>query len=459
MNTEKLELIEAKMGALEGVKEKDIDFKDYSLRKIKDLITGFEFQKILYKLGERGVENKIDYSFLTEVSDTFSLVSEEIKKVKEDIDYFEFQKEGEVFDFKRLKEIFKEKKLRERYPKFNFKRYKELVKEPVLELTNFKDEKIKYDSYVVKKIIIGINQMIFDEMDLRIMNVGKEGAGKSLWSSQLILYIHWFLSEVGLIQYDFEVTKLFFSSLENMLKEQDIQENNDFFRIYCLDEGYELNRMNYREEGSMSYKDSMRSDRKMLRIELLNLPQLGELETSITLTRTNFIFYSDMYSDVNTGTVKKGDVKMYILPRGKVIYSPYQRRNLTDKEITNTLSSILKDKNDSYKGLPDSLLVHRFQVQGVWGFNKDKYDAHIKKENRVKRVKSFIKMTDYVGYILYKKLPKISHWGTFDMADKADKKMYGTIQKFLKNDIQKRYLMNEDIRRKFDILYSREKNE
>jgi hypothetical protein len=384
------------------------------------------------------------------------MVSDEIKKSKDDIDFYEFQKKGEVFDFKELKKEWNSRNLKERYPHFDFEKYKAFVRDPILEIKNFNGETIKFDYFLVRKLIIAVNQMIFSEMDLRIINTGKEGSGKSLFSSQLLLYIHTFLSEIGLIKYNFDVTRLFFSSLDKMLGDQDAQEETDYFRIFCLDEGYELNRMNYREESSLSYKDSMRSDRKMLRIELLNLPQMGELETSITLTRTNFIFYSDMSSNIKTGTVKKGDVYMYIIPRGNFIYSPYQRRNITDKEIINSLTKVLKDKNDSYKGLPESILVHRFKVEGIWGFDKDKYDKHIKKENKERRTKAFIKINDYIGYILFKKLPKMSLWGSFDMKKKGDKKMYHTVQKFIKKEIERRYIMNKEITEKFDRLYMEE---
>jgi len=454
MKEQQLLKIEKKLGNLDSLKDSDVKFKAISLKKLNDLLTGFEFQNLIEKIRNKNITKRMTYSLLSELQDSFDLVSTEVRKTKEDIDFYQFQMDGNVFDFKKLKQMFKDNGLKKRYPNFNFKRYEELIKNPVLEIKNFEGVMVPYDSFVVRKIMIAIHQMVFSEMDFRIINTGKEGAGKSCWASQLILYIHWFLTEIGLIKYDFEVTKLFFSSLETMLGHQERQDEADYFRLFCLDEGYELNRMNYREEGSLTYKDSMRSDRKMLRIEIINLPQMGELETAITLTRTNFIFYSDMSSDIKTGTVKKGDNYMYILPRGKYVYSPYQRRNVTDKEIINTLSRILKDKNDSYKGLPESMLIHKFRTKGIWGFDKIKYDSYIKNENKKKRMRSFIKMSDRVGYILFQKLPKISLWGSFDMKKKNDKAMYHLVQKFLKKDIGDRYMKNDDLRTAMERHYN-----
>lgn len=425
-----------------------------SIKRVKHVLSDFELKDIVDKIHDPVHFKNFNYANLVDLQDKVSKLNETIDIAKEQIDLLEFHKRGEVFDFGRLRKIFKEQDLHKKFPKFNFDRFEELVKNPVLELENFKGEKIKYDRFVVKKILMGINQMIFSEMDLYMINVGKEGSGKSCFASQLLLYMYFIIKEVGLVEYEYDVKKLFFSSLQRMLEVQENQPNDDYFRIMCLDEAYELNRGNYREENSKEYKDDMRSSRKMLRIVILNLPQIGELETAITLTRTNFIFYSDMDSDTKLGTVKKGDINMYILPRGKKIYSPYQRRNISDAEITNSINKVMRDKNDAYKGFPKNTLIHRFRAKGIWGFDKEKYDAFIKNENKKRRLTGNIKMTDYVGYILYKKLPAIKHWGAFDLKDKKDKTMYNAVQKWLRNNISKRYITNPELVTKFELLYN-----
>lgn len=426
--------------------------KSQNLKKVKELVSNHDLQTLLTKLDY----SNFDYSNLVELADLFREFSVRIDNLKEEIDLDEFFVTGQILNFKKLRKIFDKKNLRQKFPNFNFERYEELVKNPNLELENFRHQKIKYSKNLVRKLMLGINQMIFDEMDLRIINAGKEGAGKSLFASQLILYLHWFLKEIGLIEYGYHIKKMFYSSLNSMMEDQDVQKDNDYFRIFCLDEGYELNRQNFREELSRSYKDGMRSSRKMLRIEIINLPQLGELETAITLTRTNFIFVTDMDSEPETGTVKKGEVYFYIIPRGKLIYSPFQRRNITDEEIINDISKVMKDKNDSYKGLPKNCLIDKLKVEGVWGFDKDKYDEHIKSENRKRRLSNSVALSQNVAWILYRKLPKVANWGTFDLKDDVDKKMYNTFKAWWKKKLEFYFLNNPDAEKRNKRIYGEE---
>ena len=440
----------------EELDRSDYDIEKKNLYKIAHLLNDYEMHRLIERINNEDYIKDFKYSNLVDLHGKINQLSEALKEAKEEIDLETFYKNGEVLNFKKLRKKFKDGNLKARYPNFNFEAYEELFRNPVLEVSNFKGEIVKFDKFLVKKLLIAINQMIFSEMDFYITNVGKEGAGKSCFSSQLLLYLYFVLTKAGLIEYAYDIKKLFFSSVRSILEEQEAQKDGDYFRIMVLDEAYELNRQNFREESSREFKTDMRASRKMLRIVILNLPQIGELETAITLTRTNFIFYSDMDSDMETGTVKKGEVSMYIIPRGKFVYSPYQRRNVSDEEITNSLNRVMKDKNDAYKGFPKNTLIHKFKFAGVWGFDKDKYDKHIKSENKKRKLVGDIKMSDYVGYILYKKLPPLKHWG-FDMKVKKDKRMYYTVQKFLKTKIDYRFIMNPDIRQKFDAIMEEER--
>lgn len=385
----------------------------------------------LKELSKLNNAHSLSYQEFMENCDLIIESSEKIKVIRDRLEYLQMLKDGDRFDFKELKRMLKQREVYKKFPNFKFERYKELLNNPVLTLKNFEGKEIQYDPFVIDKLLIGINQLVFDEMDLRIINVGKEGSGKSCFSSQSILYIWWFCNEVGLIEYEYDVTKLFYSSVGKLLEEQEKQKDNDYCRIFCLDEGYELNRQNFREEDSRSYKDSMRSDRKMLRIEIINLPQLGELELAITQTRTNFIFDAQLRGSLKTGTLQKGLINFYTIPRGDYMYSRFHRRELPAKEIVNELSRVLKDKNDSYKGLPKSIIIDQFNFKGVWGFDKSIYDAYIKKENKLRRVKkNDIKCTDHIVWCIYKKLAKTGQLGMFDRTKKFDAMLYKTWQSF-----------------------------
>ena len=417
----------------------DFSLESRNIKKITHLLGNYELVSLLHKIEDVEYLKKFNYEDLCLLDTKFKQLSDEVALAKEEIDLDEFYKRGSMINFTKLRKKFKRLGLSKRYPNFNIDRYEELVTNPVLELENYAGEKIFYSKFLVRKILIGINQMIFDEMDLYITTVGKEGSGKSCFCSQLILYFHWVLTEIGLIEYAYDVKKIFFSSLATMLEEQEGQEDNDYFRLFALDEGYELNRQNYREESSKLFKDGMRSDRKMQRIVLINLPQIGELETSILLDRVNFIFFADMDSDPETGTLKKGTINFHIIPRGNIIYSPYQKRNITSKEIRNDITKVMKDKNEAYKGIPFNTIVDRFNFKGVWGFNKEVYDRFIKKENKNRRAEGSIRISNKIAYIMFTKIPALKNWD-FDMSDKMDKRMYFTFQKFFKKAIKEKFI-------------------
>lgn len=415
--------------------EKELTLEQKNIEKVKHIINEFETRQLLSNILDDSYAEKLNYSDLVDLQDKLELLKKTIDDAKEEIDLDEFYKRGEIVDFKKLKIMFKERNIKKRFPKFDMNAYEKLLRNPPLDLTNFKGKVIKYDSYVVKKLLIGIHQMIFDEMDLYIANCGSEGSGKSCWSSQLIFYLYTVLKTVGLVEYEYDVKKLFYSSLKTMMSEMDEhaeKDDKDYFRIFALDEAYELNRSNYREDSSKLFKDSMRADRKLQRILMLNLPQLGELELAIIQTRLNFIFDVKMDNQTDTGTLKKGLINLYIMPRGEKIYSTKHRQEITKSEIVNSVSQVIRDKNDSYKGLPINCIVHQFKFAGVWGFDKEIYDKHIKKENRKRRTEGDIKITNYQSYLLYRFMPALKDWDKIDKSNKLDKKAYYTITKLVK---------------------------
>jgi hypothetical protein len=428
-----LEAIHKELELYESLEAKDLTLEKRNINKVKHILADFETRQLLKRILSDEYITKVNYGDIVELNDKIALIKEVVQEAKEEIDLDEFYKRGEIIDFRKLKAYFKANDLQKRFPNFKLDKYEELIKNPPLQLTNFKGEVIHYDKFIVRKILIGINQMIFNEMDLYLANSGSEGSGKSCWSSQLIFYLYHILKEVGLITYDYDVKKLFFSSLKSMIEVMDEQEDNDYFRIMALDEAYELNRSNFRDENSKLFKDDMRSSRKMQRIIMLNLPQLGELELPIIQTRLNFIFDVKMDNQVDTGMLKKGNIDFYIMPRGKTIYSTVHRRDIGKAEIVNSISAIMKDKNDSYKGLPKNCLIHQFKFAGVWGFNKEIYDKHIKKENKKRRTEGEnFKLSKYGQYLLYRYMPDLANWDKIDKSNKADKKAYYNLQKIRK---------------------------
>jgi hypothetical protein len=448
-----LESIHKELEIYEREESKELTLETRNIKKVKHILSDFETRQLLTNILSDDYIKKINYGDLVDLQDKITLFKKVIDEAKEDIDLDEFYKRGEVVDFAKLKAYFKQNKLHKRFPKFDMEKYESIMRNPPLTITNFQNETITYDKYIVKKLLIGINQMIFNEMDLYLSNCGTEGSGKSCWSSQLILYLYHILKEVGLIEYEYDVRKLFFSSLKSMIEVMDEQEDNDYFRIMALDEAYELNRSNFRDENSKLFKDDMRSSRKMQRIIMLNLPQLGELELPIIQTRINFIFDVRMDNQVDTGTLKKGLIDFYVMPRGSKIYSTLHRKEISKSEIVNSISAIMKDKNDSYKGLPNNCLIHQFKFPAVWGFDKEVYDKHIKKENRKRRTEGDFKLSKYQMYIMYQYMPPLKNWSKIDKSNSLDKKAYYTLQKLF-SALKRPFLENKDLednmRRRFE---------
>jgi len=412
---------------------RDIDYLAGSKYVNKDYKTKFNqlLSELVYisRIKEHDIE---DYRFF-ETIDRLNEIVKELNRLRDTVEYETILKKSQQVNEARLKQLFKERDLKKRFPNFSLKRYLELYNNPPLELQNYQGKTIFYDKIVARKFMIAINQMIFDEMDLYIINTGKEGSGKSCLSSQQLLFLYYIITETGLAKYNYKISEIFFSSIEKFLERSFELDLNDYFRILVLDEAYDLNRGNFYEQTSKIFKQDMRASRKQQKITILNLPQLGELDISITLSRANFIFETRMGNDLRTNSLKKGSVDMYIIPRGNKIYSYARNREIPRVEILEAFAKRFEKKTSYYVELPREFRVHTFEFNNVWGFNKYKYAELVKRQNKEHIVLSDrVELTEYMQYILYKKLPQMKHWGTWDLKDGQDKKLYFTIQKFLK---------------------------
>lgn len=420
--------------------------KDNILLKIKgridlinsELVNGFSFDDKNKMVIEDVINENIPIINNFNLNSDINVLEKAIKNiydivhgVKEEIDLFDFVNNNKFFDTIALKKMFFKKNLNKKFTNFNIDKYLELLNNPPLSYKNFKGETIYFDLYWVKKILIAINQMIFDEMDLYILNIGKEGSGKSLWSSQQILYLYEFLSEIGLIDYAMDIKRLFFADIMSFLSEHENQGKHDYFRIECLDEGNELNRSNFRDENIQQFKYEMRTERKQLRMILINMQQIGELDTSISLSRINFIFDCNMSGIKKTGTLNKGFIDMYIIPRDDFIFSEKYKKIFSRKDILNRFANMLDKKKDYYIGLPKEFIVKSFKFNDAWGFDKEIYDDHVKSQTKSHRFNRNIKLTTLQAYILLSKFSDFKRFKVFDITkNKKDKKMYDVMYKF-----------------------------
>lgn len=356
-------------------------------------------------------------------------IFEIIKNVRDEVELKNFLRKKKNFDEDGLRKKYVSLNLKKKFPDFDIEKYLELINNPFLEV-EFKGSKISFDSFIVSKLIIAINQMIFDEMDLYMLNIGKEGAGKSCYSSQQILYIHTFLKLVGIIKYGYEINKLFFTDIKSFLDQHENQDNNDYFRIEVMDEGNELNRSNFRDDENQQFKYEMRTERKMLRIVIINVQQIGELDTSISLSRVNFIFDCQMSNDKRTGTLVKGFGNFYIIPRGDFIYSPKFSKYFGRVEILNAFAQKLDKKKDYYTGLPSEFVIKEFTFDNKWGFDKDEYDKYVKDSMKKKKFEKGNKITLEQAFAFVSMYKSLKEDNNIKVSD--NKRLYDVLHKLYK---------------------------
>ena len=163
------------------------------------------------------------------------------------------------------------------------------------------------------------------------------------------------------------------------------------------------------------------------------MQQIGELDTSISLSRVNFIYDCLMKNDKKTGLLKKGFIDMYIIPRGDIIYSAKYLKVLSRIEILNSFAQKLDKKKDYYISLPKKMCVSSFKFENIWGFNKEEYDLFVKNKMRERRFKKTQKLTDEQAFILDEKFKDFKYFKVFNTSEKSEKRKYDVIKKFFKN--------------------------
>lgn len=286
-----------------------------------------------------------------------------------------------TLDIEELQKIYRKSGLSKDYPNLNFERLKDLYENPIESLKSpaYRNH-MQFDKVVVKKYVIAIIQMIFNKMDLVVAFCGREGTGKTTASTQDAYLVYWLLNEIGLIDYEYTLNNCMYHNLRTIVDAFN-KHINDPFRIFILDEGNELNRKDWSNPLVQLFFQKLRRERSSLRIIFINLPQLGELMPSITLSRVNFVYQLNMKMDLKTKLAIKGNCYYYIIPRFKEIYSYLNKRILSQYDVVNQFGILLEDKKKYLQPLPKALAIHRFDRNGVWSFNEREYERRKKKAN------------------------------------------------------------------------------
>lgn len=267
---------------------------------------------------------------------------------------------------------------------FNIQKYEELFNNPPSKIKTFENEYIKINKFIFRKYLIAIKQMLFNSLDIWILNVGKEGSAKTSYCSHQALTFYYILEQLDFFKffyYEYKLEGIMNYTLKEML-ESIKKYREDFFRILILDESDELKRDNWNSPNVKKFLSFMRRVRKTLKIFILNIPQLKELKKNVILDRVNFCFEMYWKNNSSTHLVDKGFGKMLIIPRGEFIYSNIRKNYIQDEEIRNKLSNILDDKKKPYVRLPRDLCYIEFDANTqVFTFDKKEYNKKSNEAN------------------------------------------------------------------------------
>jgi len=426
------------------------DLDKQTVSNLNNLFSANETTSLIANINAFNGNKDYNYEQLCELDYSMDSVVSSLRDIKNKVDMDIFFKDGYTIDIKKVEEKFKAKKLRRKYPDFNFKRLDELYKNPPKTLIPYYDDSkaIIIDEFIFRKYVIGIIQMVLDHMDLLSVVTGGEGTGKSTHVSQLMYMVWWILTECGIIKYKFDIKDMFFNTLEKLrMKEDDFF--NDPFRILALDEGNELHRQNWRDEEVSTFFQRLRRERFNQRIKFVCIPVLGELISSVVLTRVNFIIEMRNKNSMKTASLNKGRAMFYIIPRGDVIYSPAQKKELRKGDIKSVLFENLKDKN-FLKGMDENILVKTYSCNGVWGFPESLYIKELKETNKTFQVSKGLKLTETESGYLYLARISLKALGidSKDAKYSTLNKFFGRLKRYYENDPQKITKLEAIIKRK-----------
>jgi hypothetical protein len=438
-----------------NILDEETDLNKVQKRKISKLLNNNQLKLLCNQIINDKYLDDFSYEDLCFMHDTLEDFFKSIKETKADIDLRIFFDKGNVINIKKLKKKFNELGKKETFPNFNFKRLKELFENPPTRLKPMdgsSEFEIINNKFVIRKYLYAIIQMVVNEMDLLIGFTGGEGKGKSCACSQDINLVYYLLKELDLITYDYNIKDMWFNNLPDFLQAEDTF-FSEKFRIIGLDEGNELNKQDWRDENVRTFFQRLRRERFNQRIKFICLPQLGELLTSIVLSRMNFVFTMDSKDDVETGTLNKGFCNYYIIPRSQRIYSPHQKREITSDEYIDTLGKMLEDKKKHSKKIPSTLLIKSFKRNNVWGFDKKKYEKYLKTTNKTFSLSKGVKITELQAYYYYISRPSLKE---FNINRKDNPEVYQAVFNMDKA-ICKVFEDNPDKLAKYENLMKRKK--
>lgn len=229
---------------------------------------------------------------------------------------------------------------------------------------------------LVKNILIDIRDLVKFDYDVFQVSQGDEGSGKTKFMSHLAFVYYYFLKELGIIEWEWSLD-VCYGSLDKMLLEMELKRNIPI-EFYVLDEGDELAGENYMQPNHKKFRREMRRGRKFSRLIFINLPQIKELSHRLITTRAQRVFEIQVDRDEQFNIVR-GDWKMIAIPKGMRAYSYYNDEWISKTFIRNTLSNLLKSKEE-FVEFPEKLVAMKGTFNDVDVWDPKEYKAKMIKE-------------------------------------------------------------------------------
>lgn len=435
--------------------DESLELNNNEMKIVNSLINSQDIKIICFNILKKKYGENMTLQDLDNIIDTLEILTNNLRKEKDRIEIKNFISLGHTIDITELRKEYNKYGVDKIFPKFNFKRLKELYENPPLSLLprdNSSSIPIPYEPFVTRKFLEAIIQMVINEMDLHNVYTGSEGSGKSCACSQDMNLLHFLLTELGLITYEYEIGTMWASKLSDFHKLED-----DFFhekfRIIGLDEGNELNRHDWQLEDVKTYFQRLRRERYNQRIKLMCIPHIGELLTGIFVRRMNFVFEMKMKSNFKTKTLSKGDCYFYILPRGSQIFSPEQKRIISQEEVIDSMGEMMENKKKHLQKLPFNTLIKKYKRNHIWGFDRNKYNKELKDKNKSYTVSKGVGISELMAYWYYKCRPNLAKW---DIDRKENPDGYAMLHG-LDKALCKRFEDNPNLLEKYEKLIERKR--
>lgn len=262
-------------------------------------------------------------------------------------------------------------------PSFNKELWEQYMNNTPTSFPTLVGDTVNFRKEFVKNILMDIRDMFYFKMDVFHLAQGDEGAGKSHFMAQVAWVYYWFMKELGMVDYRWNLDLVFFS-LDKLNDSFNYYRYLPFY-IYILDEGDELSGENFWQPNNKRFRQELRRGRKFGRLIFVNMPQVKEITSRIATTRGQKFYDIVLERDIETFDILRGDVGVWGIPRGSKAWSEKNQEWIPKNKIRNRLSALFKSKDD-FITFPRDLQLFDLRCNKARVFDEKEYEKKAAKE-------------------------------------------------------------------------------